>query len=405
MRLLKFFPLVATVSLLATYVTADEASQVEPTMQQEDVAFNQEPAISYHSSADERADTTEQLPAYDQGYELQEEQMMSGYNSPARFDVKGGWDVFVTASYLYWEAKEKGLDYAITIPADAAVLAPVDYNYKVHSLDFDYKSGFKVALGTNLNHDNWTLMLEYARLTGTHNSSTTRSTDVYTSTPERLLSPWIYSTLETGTVFFTHLTGKWESKYNMFNLELARPCYVGTNLIFKPHMGLTTGWIDQEYTAVGTIVNNATTITSKAKSDSWIAGPRAGVDGHWLLGAGFDVEADVAGALVYQDFDVSFKQASNSWTTAYVYNSSKDVYQITPVLEGTIGLGWGTYLDSNNWQLSFQALYDFLYYFNQNQMRKLTDQVLGMAASTTRINSKADDLWLHGLTVTARLDF
>ena len=408
MRLLKLFSLVATLSLVATYVKADQAPEGEPSspLQQEELGLTE--SVSYNSTNDECTDSnTEALPAYDQGYAVTEEQMMSAYNSPARIDVKGAWDVFITGSYLYWQAKEAGLDYSVTIPADPAVLAPVDYNYKVRDIGFNYKSGFKVAIATNLDHDNWTALIEYTRLTGSHGGSNSVSTSTYTTTPERLLSPWIYSTLESteNNQYFTHLTGKWEMKYSMLNLEFARPCYIGTNLTFRPHMGVTGGWIDQKYKAVGTILTNTFTLQSKAKSDSWLVGPRAGVDGHWLLGAGFDFEADVAGALVYQNIKSSFKQASDYWTTAYKYYSSNKVRQITPVLEGSIGLSWGTYFDSNNWHFSLQALYDLLYYFDQNQMRVLTDQILGMAAGTTRINSKAEDLWLHGLTVTARLDF
>ncbi len=426
MRLLKLFSLVATFTLLATYVKADQAPEVEPSesLQQEEIAFSQEP-ISYHSTADECTDTNnEALPAYDQGYGIEESQMMSAYNSPARIDVVGSWDVITKLSYIYWVPKLKGMEYAVTRPADFSTLAPTDYKYRLHSIaQKDYKSGFKVALGTNLGHDNWTMLVEYIRLNAKNKSSTSLSTYSWVTYPERLISLWMESVLEYNTPGvnlgpFTKLNGHLKTSYNILNLDFARPFYQGTHLTFRPHVGLTGGWIDFKFKTTGTIITNVHTLYAKSKSKSWLLGPRFGVDGHWILGSGFIMEGDLAGSLAYQSFKVNYKQVANTYRTHFLRITDKDFSQITPILEGNIGLNWGTYFASNDWHISFSALYEFLYYFNQNYMRKLAGEIVdstrlgtergentGSVGSIAGAGSGPEDFFLHGLTITARLDF
>ncbi len=427
MRLFKFFSLVAVGVLAVTYLKADEAPEPEivpsNALQEEEIGLNNEP-ITYHSAADERADTnTEEMPPYDQGYSIEEDQMMSAYNAPARIDVTGSWDVSIRASYIYWLAKLKGMEYAITRPADFNTTnEAIDYTYKLHDVDQNYKSGFKIALATNLAHDNWTALVKYVRLHGDNHSSTVQSTGDYTTYPERLISLWMDSHLEHNTLDtassqgqFTKLTGKLKSKYDMLNMEFARPFYEGTCLTFRPHMGLTGGWIKQSFTTVGTILTDTFTLQAKSHSNSWLIGPRFGVDGNWILDYGFAIEGDIAGTLAYQSIKVNYKQRSDSFTTHYsrLFNYKKFT-QITPVLEGNIGMNWGTYFADNGWHFSLHTLYEFLYYFDQNYMRKVSGQILdstvlssvGTAGTVnSRSNSKPEDLLIHGLTITARLDF
>ncbi len=426
MRLLKFFSLIAVFAITASYVSADEVSEdiFSNSVQQEEIGLNEEP-ISYNNSTEECTDT-EKLPPYDQGYSIEEDQMMSAYNAPARIDVTNSWDAFIKGSFIYWLPKLKGMEYAITRPADYntnvnAVSPPVNRVYKLHNVSqSDYKPGFKLALGTNLAHDNWTMMIEYVRLTGTNSSSVSLSTYSWLNFPERLVSLWIDSSLEHNTPTdatsgpFMHLTGKLETKYNMFNLEFARPLYESTCLTMRPFFGLTSGWIDFDFTTVGKIQDSLLLIKGIAHSNSWLLGPRTGLDGQWILGAGFDLEADVAGALAYQSITVDYKQSSAEFSDHYSRLGNKDYSQITPVLEGNLGLGWGTYFADNSWHFSVKALYEFIYYFEQNYMRKVSSQILNSTVLSargtsgvvnSRSNSDLEDFFMHGLTITARLDF
>lgn len=405
MHLLKFFSLVATFTLIATYVTADETPEAEfiSDLQTEEISSS---CVNKHKTPPTEEPLTEQTPAqeqssandkflddelieepyYDQGYSLKEDQMMKTYNFPARIDVKEAWDIFLESSYIYWQQKERGLEYGLIVPASVSTS-----DYKVASISSEYKSGFRVAMGTNFEHDNWTAMVEYIRLHGRHKSSVTAPTNGYI------------------TAFFinnsgisneaSHLKGRWSLSYDMINLEFSRPCYVGTKLTLKPYIGMTGGWLNQTMKSIGTYLTSTFTIYAKTYSNSWLIGPRTGLDTHWFLGAGFDLTANIAAALPYQKIKTSFKQQDDFFSTSLEYRIGEKIGQITPEVEATVGFGWGTYFNDHKWAFSCKALYDFVYYFNQNHMRKIADLQL------RNVETKANDLILHGLTAALQLDF
>ena len=83
------------------------------------------------------------------------------YNGPARIDPACGWDAWISASFIYWQAKEGGaikLGYHYLIPSEIE-----SHVYPING-DFDYHPGFKIGAGFSMCRDDWTLYLEYTRL-------------------------------------------------------------------------------------------------------------------------------------------------------------------------------------------------------------------------------------------------
>ena len=72
---------------------------------------------------------------------------------------------------------------------------------------------------------------------------------------------------------------------------------------------------------------------------------------------------------------------------------------LTPNVEFDLGLGYGTYFCNNEWYFDLTIGYDFNYFWNQNFMRNLVD------GQQTYSDSDAGNLMLHGLNITARIDF
>ncbi len=325
-------------------------------------------------------------PAYDQGYGLSEEAVLLTYNFPSRIDVKDPWDVFIDASYIYWQMKERGLEYGLIVPADVA-----NENYTLSELGFDFQSGFKVTLGTNFEHDNWTAVIKYIRLHGrVHNN--------FTAPNNGYITPlFIHNSTITNEA--SHLKAKWGLSYDVLNLEFARPSYTGTRLLLRPYVGMTGGWIDQTFLTIGTYLTSTFTIYSKTYSNSWLIGPRVGLDTNWLVGYGFDLKANLAGSLPYQKIKSCFKQQDENYSYSLQYRMREKIGQITPIIEAAVGFGWGSYFDEHKWHFGFQALYEFSYYFDQNQMREVTDLQL------RNTETKPGDLMLQGLSVSLRLDF
>ena len=83
--------------------------------------------------------------SYEQSSEMAQAQMMPGYNAPARIDVRGSWDVYVTGSYIFWQPTQDGMEVGFS--SDAAEATALSGTL-IQAGD-SYKSGFKVGLGMN----------------------------------------------------------------------------------------------------------------------------------------------------------------------------------------------------------------------------------------------------------------
>jgi len=63
-----------------------------------------------------------------------------------------------------------------------------------------------------------------------------------------------------------------------------------------------------------------------------------------------------------------------------------------------LGLGWSDYFCCNDWFFDFKIGYEMQVFWSQNVLPAVYD----LAQDPSRLNG---DLYLHGLTISARLDF
>ncbi len=311
--------------------------------------------------------------------------LIGAYNSTARFEVSGAWDFFIAGSFIYWQPREKGLDMATAIATVPG--APIS---QIVNMKFKYEPGFKVGLGTNFDHDGWGLFVQYTRLYMKEgNDSYNPAGTVFTI---NWFDPIIISNTDQGH----YVKGRWHLSTNIVDLEIGRPCYIGTALTFKPFIGAKAAWLKQQYNVTAHLTEALTIYDSRNHFNSWLLGPRAGLNTNWLIGCGFRSFANLAGTLFYQHFKTTAKQQ---------HGSTRDVYerfkysQVAPAYEIAIGLGWGTYFDHDYWHFELSAAYEFQNYVNQNMLRCLNDKI------ARTIDGAAGDLMYHGLTATIRLDF
>jgi hypothetical protein len=271
----------------------------------------------------------DKVVALEQGHAILENQFPSGYNHQARIDVDG-WNVFISGSFIYWQAMESELDLGVFISSDTNI------DHDVIQMDFKYKPGFKVALGTKLgNHDNWLLSAEYTWL---HLSDVKTVTSSDLPAGCNISESW---SIETAMEFqYTH--AKWKLRYDMIDLEMARPYYIGTNIVLKPFGALRGGLIKQYYEISYINYNNiSTTYVTDMVDKSWLVGPRIGVDCDWIFFDYFRLITNVAAALFYQQFKTTgcfYKM--HPIIREVIWNANNTVGQLTPNLEGALGLGW-----------------------------------------------------------------
>lgn len=301
------------------------------------------------------------------------------YNCPARIDVCGNWDMFITGSFIYLQPYQAGMDEAVFSDVSNSPTRS-----EIIKMNFDYKPGFKVGIGYNFKHDNWSCFIEYMRYKNTNTTNVSIPSWV-----GGINFGWFSPTNFAG--FLYPFKTRFKINLNLLNLELSRWEYRGKNLIFNPYFGLKGGFFDESLKA-----NFTQGITGKntVTSDSWLIGPRFGFYSKWLLCHGFNLFNTDAISLVYQKFS-NLKSVTMDINNNEIKISSNDRFQITPILEILLGMNWGSYFNRNNYHFDISLAYELQYYWSQNYVKYVfnTSQTFN------------DDLSLHGLNLSLRFDF
>ncbi|MBN2479763.1 MAG: hypothetical protein JXA94_06005 [Parachlamydiales bacterium] len=308
---------------------------------------------------------------------------MPAYNAPARYNVCGSWDFFVTGTFLWWQAKEQGLEIALIDGATSTEKGQIE------DMKFDYKAAFKVGLGYNTNCDDWTTYLQYTRMNITQNKTVTSSN--FNSNVDF----WVTALGDIQSA----AEARWELNHNVFDFELGRPYYSGKDLVFQPFFGIRAGWSDQEYRDIATAVDT-TQQEVNVKSDSWLVGPRVGVNSNWYFIDEFGLIGNAALSVFYQKFNkLTLKEFDVATPNTFDKYYEDSIQTINSSIELLFGLGYGTYFDHNNWHFNIFAGYEAQIYFNQNMLRFYNEITDGAPVV------KPNNLIFHGLNVTARFDF
>lgn len=337
----------------------------------------------------------------------------AAYNEPANFDLDPcAWDFWFDASFTYWEALQDGMDLGIATTIVGTALPSPQPSSSVLFVDNEYKPGFKIGLGMDLGHDDWSTFAEYAWFRSTTSTGTKAApASALGGRAIWVLSGWVRPTTDTTPTttppLATSISANWTVNMDLLDVGASRPYYQGTHLIFAPFGGVRGQWIRQKLntsqvstaqSATGATIDS----TSSTSSKSWAVGPRAGLNGKWHLGWGVRFEGDVGGSVLFTQY-TSVKNTvspivANGPTTGGQFN---DYNCLRAGTEMNLGLGWGSYFDCRNYHLDLLATYDFQVFWNQNMMRQLVDSINITVPSSGSINN----LYVQGLTLKAQFDF
>lgn len=303
------------------------------------------------------------------------------YNAPASIALNCSWDMDIHGSFLYWHVSEESLALANTnIVNQSEVFA---------FPDFKYERGFKAGMGWATNYDGWVSWVDY---TWMHHTTRTSSSPPALSTGAPgtwQLTNWMASgsgPVTAGNAF----SSTWKMHLDMVDAALSRPFYQGRRLTLSPYGGLRALWIRQR---LDLSLTNQHVVNS---SQSWSVGPLIGSTGNWLFGGGVRVEGKAAASMLYTQYSLAHKEANPPTLATVAYGRIKNYHCLRPTAELGLGLGWGTYLDCQQFYLDFSARYDFLFFWTQNMMQFFVSNGTPFLMG---------DLMLHGLTLTGRIDF
>jgi len=332
------------------------------------------------------SDTQEPTKTFhEQGHAKTESQMMAGYNAPARVNTHG-YDFFTWGSFIYWQAMGEHLALGIlpSVPEDN-----YSYTQKIYDMDFDWKPGFKVGIGTSTDYDHWDFCAEYTWLHGSNSKRYSPDPTLFIQVPRHLdYEMWANS-----------LYAKWDIDFDILDVELARSYYVGTKYSFRTHFGVRAAWLNQEYKENIYVLESGPHGAGPnwwyytGKTRNWGVGPRIGVDINWMFTEGFRFFSNAASSILYSRYRITEKEVNvySATTSAFETIYQKNTFHaLRPTLEMLGGFGWGTYLGDGEYHFDISAAYEFHIFWNQESMR---------------FNDMKGDLSLNGLTVTARFDF
>jgi hypothetical protein len=314
--------------------------------------------------------------------------MAPAYNAPARTDVRGSWDLYLTGGYICWQPVEENLELG-TVSSLSNLL-----NGSVAKMNFKYKSGFKVGLGFFPCWDNWDLYSQYTWLRGRHSIHATAHTG------QTIIPYWgapgVLTQISSGK-------SRWRLELDIIDLNLGRSCYVGTNLTLRPFFGARAAWIHQKYVAtynpiIGTL--QQTPYQNRNTSTSWGVGGETGVLANYLMGCGFRFIGSVEADILLSSYNLRTKQDSPvAPSTLLIDLREHHLFYLRPHFDLELGFGWGSAFCNHNYHVDLLATYGFQVFWNQNMFRSYGGY-LG-----TRNPVPNGDLFVQGLTVESRFDF
>ncbi|HEY5259141.1 MAG TPA: Lpg1974 family pore-forming outer membrane protein, partial [Rhabdochlamydiaceae bacterium] len=215
---------------------------------------------------------------------------------------------FLTADFLYWQADEDDLEYAVytqglTQPATTPLSNISD---KVPDLNFEWNPGFRVGIGgSSCGCDHWGIQLGYTYIYNKAHGSINVG-PLASPGSNFLASTWDQILLG---IFASEASAHWGVNYSTEVLEAYRNFFLGKNLIVKPRMGLLNANIKQNYHAYYTPDFSGLGIsipvsTMHAKCNYWGLGVRGGADLFWHFTKNFGLYGEFSAGLVYGKYNV-----------------------------------------------------------------------------------------------------
>lgn len=305
----------------------------------------------------------------------------------------------LSISPIVWQAHEEGLDYAIK---NQSGLAFISDHGDVKRIDSDWDWGVRLNFEYQTNCvGDVELMWTYYNTDGTSSASA--------PFPEALFPVW--TTPGATITSSTSAKAKWELCLNLLDLRLGARYNPTCYLELRPFIALSTAWIDQDFrieTSGGTSTGGAALIvlddSVKMKNDYWGIGPKLGVKANWDLGCGFTLFGNVDGSILYGDFCLTQKEKvlfeGLTPKTTYLDLKNDSFWLSRVYLDFLLGFRWEWCLCCGDYSIGFEAGWENLVFFGQNQLKRFTDDT--NPGIHVPVNG---DLTIQGITLSATFGF
>ncbi|HEU64129.1 MAG TPA: hypothetical protein ENH96_01900 [Chlamydiae bacterium] len=274
----------------------------------------------------------------------------AAYNAPARIDVCGSKDAYLTFSFIYWKIEEN--IFVTQFKADGT--AANNDRTKISTMDYDYKPGFKIGGGYNFQYDDWNAYIEYTRYHATNSISRTRPSWAQFMEP-------VYNRITATSG--DEIDFKLKLEYDFIDLDLSRWQYEGQKFLLKVFLGMHGAWLEQNITSDFKIDSLNATNNAIYTLKQWMIGPRIGFFYKWKLLDSLSIAGKGSTAMLYQKFTKIFlRQNDQDLATAgaATLTTTEDKRSsVNGLFELMIGLEYDKYFYQNKYHFNCLAGYDF----------------------------------------------
>lgn len=327
----------------------------------------------------------------------QPEYMCYGYPSEYPYiDPEGSW--MVRADVLYWHSSADNLSFGTEDYLDETTGVDV---YKDKNLEFDWNVGFRAAVGYDLPDDwsGWDVDFLWTHLVSTAHGRFKIDSDI----PSDTFTPnWGGSS--SGFLNIFKSKARWKGRVDLVDGELGRDLFINTCLRLRPFIGFRAGWVDQTYNIYYDDQNHTPIGETKLKTNYSAIGLRLGIDSEWTLGCGFSIYGNAAGSVLYgkvnNHLDAKLPSVTGALTT--FSNLKGKSHASRAIADAAAGIQWRETFWCDNVAIILQLGWEHIYLWNQSSFENLTDSSV---LTLQNPHFTSNDLCLHGVTFSAKLDF
>ena len=334
--------------------------------------------------------------------ELEDQQLLSGTKGQRRVitpsganRVREGADAYLTADFLYWQAAQDNMSYAMVANSASTSGTAALPQGKTYQPDFSFDPGFKVGLGAGVGHDAWDVYIQYTWFhENFHKTSVTRNDN---STQLLQVNPSMGYTAGSP---LTYADGEWRMRLSVLDGELGRDSFFSPYFTVRPFVGVKAAWQAQDfnvnYTWSDSSNGNVLTYNKIPQNlKVFSIGLRTGANTVYSFNRNWSIYGNFAANVLNSRFKANSK--NNMWTDGTEVTLSDNIEAkttvIQPVLEFAMGLGWDVWFQDDAYHLGLRAGWEQQWWFRNNYfIAPVTPGNLG-------------DLSIQGFTLKVRFDF
>lgn len=332
----------------------------------------------------------------------------------ARLEVQHGSNLILRGDWLYWQANETGLSFALQQEGfEPENPEPMGFGHVVNP-DFSWHSGFRLGLGFNIPHDQWDANLLWTNYEGKALGHAKTNSD------ELLYPSFIHpNSYNDQQIFACHeAKGDLSIHLNVLELNLARSFKGGRFFSLKPSFGIKTAWVYQryelEYKDLYHYQYNEYSLSDReltpvlenyythVNNNFWGIGPQVGVDIDMALRFGISLFGNVNLSLLYGLFDLSYAEdfTGAEGLEGMSIRDSNSFHAGRALTDLQLGLRWNRSYRNDRIRLLFQGGWEQHMFFSQNQIMRFVD-----GENWGIFTQNQGDLFFQGFSLSTTLFF